>query len=98
MSAALIDYQREIENRQAIQQMETEEKLEIQKFLSAFSPAPFMSQPDLDFRQDDNDDRKKRKQTYNNTKVKARNLLTNASQRKYKPEGFNKATNLAVDT
>ena len=50
MSAALIDYQREIENRQAIQQMETEEKLEIQKFLSAFSPAPFMSQPDLDFR------------------------------------------------
>ena len=54
--------------------METEEKIDVQKYLSSFCPPE--SQPDPDFFQDDNDDTKIRKKSYSTTKVKARNLFT----------------------
>ena len=41
--------------------------------------------------------KKKRKKSYSTTKVKARNLLWNASYRRYKAEDFQKA-NLTIDT
>ena len=53
------DYQREIENQQTTQQIETDEKSDLQKYLSTFCPPE--SQPDPDFFQDDNDYKKKRK-------------------------------------
>ena len=34
----MIDYQREIENQQTTQQMERDEKLDLQKYLSTFLP------------------------------------------------------------
>ena len=43
------------------------------------------SKPDLDLFQNDNDV-KKTPTKYRNTKVKTRNLLTNVSHRRYKPE------------
>ena len=68
--------------------METEEKIDVQKYLSSFCPPE--SQPDPDFFQDDNDDTKIRKKSYSTTKVKARNLFTIASYGGYKLEDFRK--------
>ena len=56
------------------------------------------NQQDQNFSQDDNDipKKKKRKRTaksnYSNTKVKARNLLTNVSYRRFKQKDFNNAS------
>ena len=54
------------------------------------------SQQDQNLSQDDNNVPKKRKRTaksnYSNTKVKARNLLTNVSYRKFKQNDFNNAS------
>ena len=52
------------------------------------------SQPDLDFSTDDNDvhhekKEKSKKAYYSSTKVKARNLLTNVSYRRFKQSNFN---------
>ena len=56
------------------------------------------SQLDPDFFQEDNDIQKKAKTTikYSHTKVKTRNLLTNVSYRRYKPEDLEK-TNFVID-
>ena len=59
------------------------------------------SQLDPDFFQDDNDVQKRKKTEttstkFSNTKVKARNLLTNVSYRRYKPEDVEK-TNFVID-
>ena len=56
------------------------------------------SQLDLDFFEDDNGVQKKPKTTtkYCNTKVKTRNLLTNFSYRRYKPEDVEK-TNFVIN-
>ena len=56
------------------------------------------NQPDPDFCQDDNDVQTKIKTTtkYSNAKVKTRNLLTNVSYRRYKPEDIEK-TNFIID-
>ena len=62
----MIDYQREIENQQTTQQMERDEKLDLQKYLRTFCPPE--SQPDPDFFQNNNDDKKKRKKSYSTTK------------------------------
>ena len=59
MAQAMIDYQREIENQQTTQQMETGKKSDLQKHLSTFCPAE--SQPDPDFFQDDNDNKERKK-------------------------------------
>ena len=54
------------------------------------------SHQDQNFSQNDNDVPKKRKRTaksnYSNTKVKARNLLTNVSYRRFKQNYFNDAS------
>ena len=56
------------------------------------------SQLDPDFFQEDNDVKKKAKTItkFSNTKVKTRNLLTNVSYRRYKPEDLEK-TNFVID-
>ena len=66
--------------------------------MSTFSGEP-ESQQDLNFFQDDNDVPKKirtGKSSYSNTKVKARNLLTNVSYRRYKQQDFNN-TSFVID-
>ena len=57
----MIDYQREVEEQKAIQQMEMKEKTDMEKLLNSFSMLE--SQPDPGFFQDDNDDQKKKKKT-----------------------------------
>ena len=56
------------------------------------------SQLDPDFFQDDSDIQTKAKTTtkYSNAKVKTRNLLTNVSYRRYKPEDVGK-TNFVIN-
>ena len=63
MAQAMIDYQREVEEQKAIQQMEMKEKTDMKKFLNSFSMLE--SQPDPDFFQDDNDDKKKKRKHKN---------------------------------
>ena len=89
MTQAMIDYQKEIENKQN-QQMEREEKADVEKLLKTFSTLENQLYPY--FFQEDNDVPKKKTQKYSSTKVKARNLLTNASYRRFKNKGFDKPT------
>ena len=92
MPQAMIDYQNKIESSQRLQETkETEEKTDMEK-LSTF--CTLESQPDPDFFQDNKDAQKKKKNPpkYSSTKVKARNLLTNASYRRLKQEDFEKTT------
>ena len=68
----------------------------MQTLMSTFSGEP-ESQQDLNFFQDENDVPKKKKirtakSSYSNTKVKARNLLTNVSYRRNKQQDFNNAS------
>ena len=80
--------------------MEEVENEEMKKFLSSLleETGLIASQPDADFFQDNNDAQTKTKITteYSNTKLKARNLLTNVSYRRYKPEDVEK-TNFVID-
>ena len=64
----------------------------MEKLLNSFSMLE--NHPEPDFFQDNNDDQKKKKKTqkYSSTKVKARNLLTNASYRRFKNDDFDKPT------
>ena len=69
------------------------EKRDMQTLMSTSSGEP-QSQQDLNFFQDGNDVPKKNraaKSIYSNTRVKARNLLTNVSYRRYKQQDFNNA-------
>ena len=63
--------------------------------MSTFSGEP-ESQQNLNFFQDNNHVLKKEiriaKSSYSNTKVKARNLLTNVPYRRYKQQDFNNAS------
>ena len=63
MAQAMIDYQREVEDQKAIQQMEMKEKTDMKKLLNSFSMLE--SQPDPDSFQDDNDDQKKKRKHKN---------------------------------
>ena len=47
MAQAMIDYQREVEEQKAIQQMEMKEKTDMEKLVNSFSMLE--SQPDPDF-------------------------------------------------
>ena len=70
------------------------EERDMQTLMSTFSGEP-ESQQDLNFFQDDNNVPKKirtGKSSYSNTKVKARNLLTNVSYRRNKQQDFNNAS------
>ena len=89
MAQAMIDYQKELENKRN-QQMEREEKADVEKLLKTFNTLD--SQPDPDFFQDDNNVSKKKTKKYSSTKVKARTLLTNTSYRRFKNEDFDKPT------
>ena len=80
--------------------MEEVENEETKKFPSSLLERIGLieSQPDPHFFQDNNDVQTKTKTTtkYSNTKVKTRNLLTNVSYRRYKPEDVEE-TNFVFD-
>ena len=87
MMQAMIDFQK-FSHFQSQSRLEQEKDMET--LLSTFAEE-IESQQDLDFFQDDNDVPKKTqckkstaKSNYSNTNVKARNLLTNVSYRKFK--------------
>ena len=87
----MIDYQGEVEEQKAMQQMEMKEKTDMVKVLNSFNMLE--SQQDQDFFQDNNDDKKiKKTQKYSSTKVKAKTLVTNASYRRFESDDFNKST------
>ena len=87
----------QIQNQQSF--MEEVEKEDMRKLLSTLTEG-LESQLDPDFFQDDNQVQKRTKTTattkYSNTKVKTKNLLTNVSYRRYKPEDVEK-TNFVID-
>ena len=90
----IVDFQK-FSEFQSSQSKEGEER-DMQTLMSTFSGEP-ESQQDLNFFQDKNDVPKKKKirtakSSYSNTKVKARNLLTNVSYRRYKQQDFNNAS------
>ena len=72
----------------------------MKKFLSSLLEGIGLiaSQQDADFFQNNNDAQTKTKITtkYSSTKVKTRNLLTNVSYRRYKPEDVKKTTLLSM--
>ena len=91
MAQAMIDFQN-------FSQFQSQSRLELEKdmetLLSTFTEE-IGSQQDQDFSQDDNDVPKNKKKgkraaksNYSNTKVKARNLLTNISYRRFKQKDF----------
>ena len=77
--------------------MEEVENEDMRKLLSTLSEGlpPPENQLNLNFFQDDNDVPKKKKKNakkkYINTRLKSRNLLTNVSYRRYKPENLEKS-------
>ena len=98
MAQAMTDFQK---FSQFQSQSRVEQEKDMQTLLSTFSEE-IGSQQDPDFFQDNIDVPKKKKKTqskkstaksnYNSTKVKARNLLTNVSYRRYKQKDFNNAS------
>ena len=85
----------QIHNQSLMEEVENED---IKKLLSTFTEELGGSQPNPDFFLDNNDVQKKKKTTtrYSNTKVKTRNLLTNVSYRRHKPEDVEKKTLLSM--
>ena len=98
MMAHTIDLQNltQIQNNQSL--MKGVENEEMKKFLSSLSEGIGLieSQPNSDFFQDNNIVQTKTTTKYSNTKVKTRNLLTDVSYRRYKPEDIEK-TNFVID-
>ena len=88
----------QIQNNQSL--MKGVENEEMKKFLSSLSEGIGLieSQPNSDYFQDNKIVQTKTKTTtkYSNTKVKTRNLLTDVSYRRYKPEDIEK-TNFVID-
>ena len=83
---------------QSQSRMEQERK-DMETLLSTFTENIVDDQQDQNFSQDNNvfpKKKMKRRKDYSNTKVKARNLLTNFSYRKFKQSDFNK-TSFIVD-
>ena len=93
MAQAMLDFH-ELSLMQSQNQSRPEqEQKDMETLLSTFTEGT-ESQQDQNFSQDDNDvPPKKRKRNsatnYSNTKVKARNLLTNVSYRRFKQSDFN---------
>ena len=101
MAQAIIDYQNEIEVQSYL-----EGKLEMEKMLNNLINQGIDSQLNQDFFQDNNDDNnnnnnnnnhnnnnktaRKKSKPHSNTKVKARNFLTNIAHRRYKSSDFRK--------
>ena len=90
--AHMIDFQNltKIQSQSLMGEEELENE-DMKKLLSTLREG-LESQLDLDFLQDDNDVQKKAETTskYSNTKVKTKNLLTNVSYRRYKPDDIEK--------
>ena len=87
MAQAMIDFQN---FSQFQSQSRVEQEKDMQNLLNTISEE-IESQQGQDFFQDDNDVPKKEKNAksnYSSTKVKARNLLTNVSYRRYKQKDF----------
>ena len=76
----------QIQSNQSL--MKKVENEEMKKFLSSLSERIGLieSQPNSDFFQDNNNVQTKTTTKYSNTKVRTRNLLTDVSYRRYKPE------------
>ena len=95
----MIDFQNLTQFQSNQSFMEGVENEDMRKLLSTLSEGlpPPENQVNLNFFQDDNSIPKKNVKTkYSNTKVKSRNLLTNVSYRRYKPEDVEKV-NFVVD-
>ena len=94
----MIDFQNltQIQSQSLMGEEELENE-DMKKFLSTLREG-LESKLDLDFLQDDNDVQKKAETTtkYSNTKVKTKNLLTNVSYRRYKPDDIEKKTFLSL--
>ena len=97
MMQAMIDFQK-FSHFQSQSRLEQEKDMET--LLSTFTEE-IESQQDLDFFQDDNNVPKKTqskkstaKSNYSNTNVKARNLLTNVSYRRFKQKDFNNVSSI----
>ena len=96
MAEAMIDYQNEIEAQSYL-----EGALEMEKMLNNLTNQNLDSQLNQDFFQDHNNTNnkkaaRKKSKPYSNTKVKARNFLTNILHRHYKWSNFKK-DNFVVD-
>ena len=94
MAQAMIDFEKfsQFQSQGRVDQ----EKKEMQALLNSFTEETG-SQQDRDFFQDDNEVPKKQskktvKSNYSSTKVKACNLSTNLSYRRYKQKDFNNAS------
>ena len=95
MAQAMIDFQT-FSQFQSQSRLEQEQEKDMETLLSTFTEE-IGSQQDQSFSQDDYDVPKKNpqrtiKSNYSNTKVKARNLLTNVSYRRFKQKDFNNAS------
>ena len=86
MAQAYLDHIREEEMKASLE-MKSTEKSDIQNLLDSFLPPG--SQLNQDFFQDDKEPFKK-KSTYSNTKVKARNLLTNSAYTRFSRDDLKK--------
>ena len=98
MMAHTIDLQNltQIQSNQSL--MKKVENEEMKKFLRSLSERIGLieSQPNSDFFQDNNNVQTKTTTKYSNTKVRTRNLLTDVSYRRYKPEDVEK-TKFVID-
>ena len=89
----MIDFQK-LSQFQIQSRLEQEQEKHMEILLGTFTEE-IESQQDPNFSQDNNDVPKKKKRkriaksNYSNTKVKARNLLTNVSYRRFKQKDFN---------
>ena len=97
MAEAMIDFQK-LSQFQIQSRLEQEQEKDMETLLGTFTEE-IESQQDPNFSQDNNDVPKKKKKererqisNYSNAKVKARNLLTNVSYRRFKQKDFNNAS------
>ena len=93
MAQAMLDFHKFSLMQSQNQSIPGQEQKDIETLLSTFREGA-ESQQEQNFSQEDNDvppKKRKRKSTtnYSNTKVKARNLLTNVSYRRFKQSDFN---------
>ena len=96
MAEAMIDFQK-LSQFQIQSRLEQEQEKDMETLLGTFTEE-IESQQDPNFSQDNSDVPKKKKErerqisNYSNAKVKARNLLTNVSYRRFKQKDFNNAS------
>ena len=89
MAQAMLDLENYSLTQNQIPSKQEQEQKDMETLMSTFTEK-VESQQDLNFSSNDNDVQKtkKRKSYYSSTKVKARNLLTNVSYRRFKQSDF----------